>query len=177
MSLWKVHAAKRRKRIFHELPGRHQCGFCCCYILSWHTSLKGVKRGSEEQKAPGEKVFSCVFFSTCVVGFVGALWSECVRVRVGVKRTNVGGQFLVRYLGGMVLWATLLFLQGAGFVGELNLKNLSFYSLFRPDLSPPTYIIKHQILLTILWAPTFCKYVFKIKQKSLLLYIFHCWCI
>lgn len=30
------------------------------------------------------------------------------------------GPYLVRPFGGMVLWATILFLQGAGFVGEFH---------------------------------------------------------
>lgn len=35
---------------------------------------------------------------------------------------RIRGPYLVRHLGGMVLWATILFLQGAGFVGEAILK-------------------------------------------------------
>lgn len=31
---------------------------------------------------------------------------------------RIRGPYLARHFGGMVLWATILFLQGAGFVGE-----------------------------------------------------------
>lgn len=31
---------------------------------------------------------------------------------------RIRGPYLARHLGGMVLWATILFLQGAGFVGK-----------------------------------------------------------
>nr|XP_034171179.1 uncharacterized protein LOC117600202 isoform X6 [Osmia lignaria] len=33
---------------------------------------------------------------------------------------RIRGPYLVRHLGGMVLWATILFLQGAGFVGSVT---------------------------------------------------------
>lgn len=32
-------------------------------------------------------------------------------------RERIRGPYLARHFGGMVLWATILFLQGAGFVG------------------------------------------------------------
>ena len=55
-------------------------------------------------------------------------------VRQARKRTSLGGNkrgskhvcgrnrgpYLARHLGGMVLWATILFLQGAGFVGSVT---------------------------------------------------------
>lgn len=33
---------------------------------------------------------------------------------------RIRGPYLARHFGGMVLWATILFLQGAGFVGEFH---------------------------------------------------------
>ncbi|CAK9796494.1 hypothetical protein ANTPLA_LOCUS822 [Anthophora plagiata] len=33
---------------------------------------------------------------------------------------RISGPYLVRHFGGMVLWATILFLQGAGFVGSVT---------------------------------------------------------
>lgn len=44
---------------------------------------------------------------------------------------RIRGPYLVRHFGGMVLWATILFLQGAGFVGK-------FFILF---YSTPCYIL------------------------------------
>lgn len=43
---------------------------------------------------------------------------------------RIRGPYLARHFGGMVLWATILFLQGAGFVGKFLFSFLSCYILY-----------------------------------------------
>ena len=51
---------------------------------------------------------------------------------------RIRGPYLARHFGGMVLWATILFLQGAGFVGKFL---FSFFFFFFFLLDTTLYFI------------------------------------